>query len=200
MRIVAVDPGSTHSAYVLLDENEKGREIVCYGRWNNHALLDGLAPHNWSGGQPQHLAIETITSRGIMPSEAIRTAVWVGIFMHAFGKTEFSRKCTEVRREQYRGHFCGAGGNDAQVRQAMIDRYGGEYAIGAVKCKACKGRKLVGLGKKRAACEACNGSGWEIPPGPLHGISDDVWQALAVGIFWFDTNSARLETKAMVAP
>jgi len=56
-------------------------------------------------------------------------------------------------------HLCGsARAKDTNIRQALIDRYGGSAAIG-----------------KKAA------------PGPLYGVSKDVWSALAVAVTAADT-------------
>jgi len=55
-------------------------------------------------------------------------------------------------------HLCGqARAKDANIRQALIDRFGGAAAIG-----------------RKAA------------PGPLYGISGDVWQALGLAVTWWD--------------
>lgn len=63
----------------------------------------------------------------------------------------------------YRGdvklHLCGTKrAKDAHVRQALIDRYGG---------------KNKAIGRKAT-------------PGPLYGVSADVWQALAVAVTYAD--------------
>ena len=47
---------------------------------------------------------------------------------------------------------------DANIRQAIIDRFGG---------------KAAAIGTKKN-------------PGPLYGVSGDVWAAIAVGLTWQD--------------
>ena len=51
---------------------------------------------------------------------------------------------------------------DANVRQAILDRFGG---------------KAAAIGRKRQ-------------PGPLYGIAGDLWAALAVGITWWENQVA----------
>lgn len=190
MRLLSIDPGSTHSAFVKLT----GEAIGLFGKIPNDDLLAFISDVR-AAGTAQHLAIETIVSRGIMPNEAVETQYWVGRFVDRFAGDD-STRFTRIRRGQVRGYFCGAGGDDKQVRSAMIERYGGAAAIGKVKCQTCKGRKLIGLGKARQECQACFlHPGWEIPPGPLANVASDVWAALAVGIFWYDTIGKRQEVK-----
>ena len=64
-----------------------------------------------------------------------------------------------IPRKEVVTALCGSSkANDASVRQALIDRYGG---------------KEKAIGKKKA-------------PGPLYGVTKDVWSALAVAIVWQD--------------
>jgi len=59
-----------------------------------------------------------------------------------------------ISRRAVKLHLCGsARAKDANIRQALIDRYGGSAAIG-----------------RKAA------------PGPLYGVSKDVWSALAIAV------------------
>jgi hypothetical protein len=80
-------------------------------------------------------------------------------------------------------HLCHQtkGVNDSVIRQRLIDKYGGkDKAIGGVRCPNCKGKGWSGSG--RPVCDVCQGEKWKHPPGPLHGITADVWQALAVAV------------------
>ena len=92
----------------------------------------------------------------------------------------------KIRRQTIKTHLCcRATANKSNVRQAVIDRWGGaERAIGGKKCQRCKGRGWRGRG--RPTCTACGGDGWDIVPGPLHGVSDDAWDALAAGVYYWE--------------
>lgn len=66
-------------------------------------------------------------------------------------------------RKDVKLHLCQSPrANDATIRQALIDKFGGkDAAIGNSKAK-----------------------------GPLYGITRDVWQALALAVTWWETRAA----------
>lgn len=65
-----------------------------------------------------------------------------------------------IRRHEVKMAMCGnMRAKDPHIRQAIIDRYGG---------------KETAIGRKAS-------------PGPLYGISNDVWSALAVGLTFLDS-------------
>lgn len=163
MIILAVDPGDTHSAYVryvvggpLLERgkvpNDEMRGIAA----NSHRPYDALA-------------IEMIASYGMpVGAEVFETCVQIGRLVEIGERQRFDcvgrPAVALVYRRDVKLHLCGqARAKDGNVRQALIDRYGGkERAIG---------RKAT--------------------PGPLFGISADVWQALAVAVTYADTQMGR---------
>ena len=90
---------------------------------------------------------------------------------------------------------------DANVRQAVIDWYGGDtVAIGGKKCLNCKGKGWNG--REHTVCEFCHcqkvkgeygvGCGYETHPGQLHGVSSHVWSALALGITYIEQEKAKI--------
>jgi hypothetical protein len=85
-------------------------------------------------------------------------------------------------RQKVKLHHChSVKANDPAIRQAIVDRYGGDSV--ALDGKLCGRAKAKSHG---AACPICHGSGWERAPGPLAGISNDVWAALALGLAWME--------------
>ena len=182
--ILAVDPGTTESAYVYY----RGGEISLFDKLPNESMLIVIG----SGGADL-MAIEMPACYGMEVGQSImETCEWVGIFRHAFGL----RKAYKVYRKA-RNHKNGVEGvcmhlcknnraKDKNVRQAIIDLYGGdEKAIGGVRCRKCNGKGWFGAG--RPVCPVCNGDKWKSPPGPLKGIVDDAWAALAVAITFDET-------------
>jgi hypothetical protein len=149
--ILAIDPGPEQSAYVELS----GTSIRDFGKMDNAELLRKLDRASWVG---DHVAIEMIASYGMpVGAEVFETCVWIGRFMQACGNTPITR----IPRLQVKNNLCHSSrANDANIRQALIDRFGG---------------KERAIGKKAA-------------PGPLFGVSGDVWAALAVGLTWMDQN------------
>jgi hypothetical protein len=93
------------------------------------------------------------------------TCVWIGRFVQEW-ETLTGAEPLRVFRREVKLHLCGSPrAKDANIRQALIDRYGGKEAA---------------IGRKAS-------------PGPLHGVSGDVWSALAVAVCAADT---RLEAAA----
>jgi hypothetical protein len=149
--IGAIDPGTTHSAYVLMDDGEP----VEFQKIANAELLDRLASASQSSTRWRHvnrIVVEMIASYGMpVGREVFETCVWIGRFVQAWGGAhEF------MYRKDVKLHLCGQPrAKDANIRQALLDRFGPD------KAKA--------IGTKKA-------------PGPLYGMSGDEWAALAVGV------------------
>jgi len=140
------------SAYVVYDV-ATGRPTRSFGKLPNDEVLALVIA---SCGKESTLAIEMIASQGMsVGAEVFETCVWVGRFMQTFGASRTVR----VYRNQVKLHLCGqVRAKDGNVRQALIDRYGGPTAVGTKKA-----------------------------PGILYGISNDVWQALACAVTFVDT-------------
>ncbi len=152
--ILAIDPGPAESAFVLYGD----RAIETHGKWPNERLLVSLRNIRSELGSPFGMAdvlvIEKIASYGMpVGEEVFSTCVWSGRFAEAWGMaTEW------VTRGQVKMHLCQSmRAKDGNVRQALIDLFGGEAARG-----------------RRAS------------PGPLYGVSGDVWSALAVAVTYAD--------------
>lgn len=186
--VLAIDPGPTESAYVMYVE----QEIRGFGKIPNRALVREIEIAQY---KTDCIAIEMIASYGMaVGAEVFETCVWIGRFMQRAISTNIREEHVSlIRRLDVKLNCCKSPkANDANIRQAMIDRWGGEEkALGAKKCGTCKGRCMVGLGKKRGDCPDCKGSGWALRPGPLYNIKADVWAALALAVTWWDTKASR---------
>jgi hypothetical protein len=124
------------------------------------------------------LAIEMISPMGMAVGiEVFRTVLWIGRFYEQ--QVRVGGKAVLVERMAVKWTLCGnRTAKDANIRTALIDRYGGEsIAIGGVKCPVCKQRRT-----QQPTCEHCRHTGWLHQPGPLKGISSHVWSALAVAV------------------
>lgn len=120
--MIAIDPGPTESAYVLFD----GERLIDFGKVGNARLLELL--HLWrNGAHIQNCAIEQIKSYGMaVGAEIFETCVWTGRFMQQFGP----ERCDRIPRMTVKVHLCGSSkAKDANIRQALIDRFGGSAAI-----------------------------------------------------------------------
>jgi hypothetical protein len=194
MNILAIDPGSEKSAYMLLEDG-----VPRSWAWkNNHDVLDVClrgASIQWA----DHLAIEYVYLRGMkVYQQAIDTIFWAGRFTQALGGTH-----TLIDRRDVKTVICGnQKADNTSIKYSIIDSYfgGKAEAIGGAKCKSCKGKGW--RGRKHEPCEDCHhegvdrysrglvGCGYEAHPGPLHGISgkgsEHIWQALAVGLTYIE--------------
>ena len=151
--ILAIDPGTTESGFVLLGEDGAP---VSFGKWANADVLYGIERADYHGSD--RMAIEMVASYGMaVGAEVFETCVWAGRFIQRWH--EHRTVCAapiRVYRRDVKLHLCGqARAKDANVRQALIDRFG------PGKDKA--------IGKKAS-------------PGPLYGMKADVWQALALAV------------------
>lgn len=186
-RILAIDPGSTESAVVCYDNGD----ILWKAKLPNVAMMRQVLSWEWKA--EAHLAIEMPACYGMAVGKTVfETCRWVGIFQHAFGlqHTHLVYRKAPNKEEGIEGvcmHLCKNNrASDPNIRQAIIDLYGGEdKAIGNKKCRKCKGKGWFGAG--RATCPICDGKKWRLPPGPLAEVTEDVWAALAVAITFDET-------------
>jgi hypothetical protein len=117
MRILAIDPGSEQSAFVLLDDGRLER----FGKLPNEQMraeIDEVCA--------DRLAVEMIASYGMpVGAEVFQTCVWIGRFVERW-PGRFDASTDLVYRKDVKMHLCGQtkGVNDAVIRQALIDRFG----------------------------------------------------------------------------
>lgn len=151
MMVLGVDPGPEQSAYVVFD----GLQIREAAILENTALLKQLItgiPIRWC---PEVLVAEKVESFGMAVGASVfETVFWTGRFLQAW-----AGRSNRLSRREVKLHLChSARATDANIRQAIIDRYGGS---------------LKAIGKKAA-------------PGPLYGLKSHCWAAFAVALTWFD--------------
>ena len=160
--ILAIDPGSTESAYVILDNDLKPSSI---GKIKNEELLDNLSMDRFhamtmefQGEIIEHCAIEMIQSYGMgVGQEVFDTCVWVGRFTE---RANFKNVKYIYRKEEKMNLCQSTKAKDSNIIQALIDR----FAYG-VKNK---------------------GKGTIKEKGYFYGFAKDIWQAYAVGVTYHD--------------
>ncbi len=111
--ILAIDPGSTESAFVFLTDNY---DIVHFGKWKNHEVLNRAR----DGGHDT-LVIEMIASYGMpVGAEVFETCVWIGRFIQAS-----NCKVERLYRKEVKLHLCNSvKAKDSNIIQALKDRFG----------------------------------------------------------------------------
>lgn len=118
MTVLAIDPGTTESAFIVWD----GERVGEMGIVPNEELRDMLVCAAGIG----NCAIEMVEHYGTgMPAgrEVFETCVWIGRFWEAFAGV--NNVVTLLPRRKVKMHLCGSmRAKDANVRQALIDRFG----------------------------------------------------------------------------
>jgi len=124
MIILAIDPGTTESGYVVWD----GSRVLEKGVYQNDDMLITIG--NWVSWDADILAIEEIGHFGTgMPAgkEVFLTCRWTGRFIQRWidSNPHRPRMATCVLRSPIKTHLCGTPrAKDANVRQAVVDRLG----------------------------------------------------------------------------
>lgn len=149
MTVLALDPGTEVTAFVAMHEGV----CVWHGMKPNEDVVSWLrSDMAMMPESPRLVACEMIASYGMpVGREVFETCVWIGRFREAVA----ARPWKLVYRQDVKLELCGSTrAKDSNVRQALLDRFGG---------------KAAALGTKKA-------------PGPLHGLKADEWAALGVAI------------------
>lgn len=158
--ILAIDPGNEKSAFVLMNWDLRPLEFKKAG---NDAILKRI-PLLMDMYGDFTLAIEMVASYGMpVGASVFETCVWIGRFWQACGA--LPRKALVYRMDEKLTLCHDSRAKDANIRQALIDRFAPDTPNG-------------GKGTKKA-------------PGWFYGFSADVWQAYAVGVTYADMAEGR---------
>jgi len=156
-RILAIDPGPTESAYALIDNGDRP---LYFEKLPNTELLAGLHI-NALGQAADHIVIEMVASYGMaVGKDVFETCVWIGRLVEVI-HVRVGREPQLVYRRDVKLHHChSAKASDANVKQALVDRF-------------ASGVRNHGKGTKDA-------------PGFFYGFKADVWQAYALAVYTAD--------------
>lgn len=178
MNTLAIDPGTRKSAYVEIDDLLKP---IRWG-WDENDEVQSVIARFLAQSKGGELVIEDVQMHSGMPmgKDTIETIRWSGRF-------DYYVDAHFIQRSTVKAHICGTvKAKDSNVRQAVIDRYGGqETAIGGKRCAECGGKGWFGVG--RPQCLVCVGTGKETPEGILYdfskaGMGSHGWSALALAL------------------
>ena len=159
-RILAIDPGPTESAYIIIDTLDC--RPLNFGKIPNLELRDRLWTAAASVIEAHTAVIEMISSYGMaVGAEVFDTCVWIGRF-HAAIEAHAGDEPTLVKRGEVKLHHCHSSrAKDPNVTQAMVDRF-------------APGARNYGKGTKAE-------------PGWFHGFHRDIWAAYALAVYAADT-------------
>ncbi|MBU3205164.1 hypothetical protein [Clostridium algidicarnis] len=155
--ILAIDPGSAESAYVVLDKDLKPK---IFGKVKNEDLLEDLKMDKFiekDNGEQDHFVIEMIASYGMAVGATVfDTCVWIGRFIEAIDD-----EVTYIYRKDEKMNLCHTmKAKDSNIRQALIDRF--------------------------AQHDFKNGKGTKKNKDVFYGFYKDCWSAMAVGVTYYD--------------
>lgn len=172
MSLLALDPGPAQTGLVEFDVSTS--RVLHHRVVSNDAVLQVIMLG--SGAEPlDHLAIEMIASYGMSVGKTVfETCIWIGRYIQAWG----GRNYTLIPRHDVKMTLCHTkNSSNANVREALIDRWGGvDVALG--------NKKIVGAPKIK-------GKEQRTPAGPLFGIASHEWSALAVAVTWSDLHGRK---------
>jgi hypothetical protein len=156
--ILAIDPGTAQSAAVCFADDKPGFTII----EENRSLLERM--RGWDHDDTI-LVIEMVCSYGMsVGAEVFQTVLWIGRFWEAWESR--GGKVAPLFRRDVKMHLChNNAAKDANIRQALLDRFGPGKAL-AIGVKAL--------------------------PGPLYGIKKDLWSALALAVTYADREKGAL--------
>lgn len=159
MNTLAIDPGTTHSAYTVTGYNHVP---ITFGKIPNHQLLAELPA---MGFAVDRVAIEMVASYGMpVGADVFTTCVWAGRFIQRLDDAANHLPVHLIPRKDIKLHHCGSSrAKDSNVTQALVDRF-------------APGVPNHGKGRKTA-------------PGWFYGFSADVWAAYALAVYLADVKA-----------
>lgn len=125
MKVLAVDPGTEQSGWLLWDSRAEKAERFAIE--TNDAVRDALCMLH---PNVDELVIEEFRSYGMpIGIESLKTVLWCGRFIERWHTLRAGRGAGErahlMPRKAVKIHHCGTSrGTDATVWQALVDRFG----------------------------------------------------------------------------
>ena len=159
MKILAIDPGNIESGYAIIEIPDF--KLIEFGKVKNEELLADIEDRFVYDTTIDAVAIEMVASYGMAVGKSVfDTCVWIGRFVQALANDGVDY----VYRKDEKMCLCGSmKAKDSNIRQALIDRY--------------------------AKHDFKNGKGVKKNPDTFYGVSKDVWQAIAVGVTYYENIS-----------
>jgi len=138
--------------------------VVTFGKEENNKLLEMISIPPYTDA----VALEMVASYGMaVGKDVFETCVWIGRFEQQL-RNKGQANINYIYRKDEKMNLCGSmKAKDSNIRQALIDRY--------------------------AKFDFKNGKGLKKNPDTFYGVSKDVWQAIAVGVTYWDMLQAKGE-------
>ena len=158
MRVFAIDPGNVQSAYCVIDA-ETLRPLD-FAKIPNEQLREYIRDFRFQ--EADRAVIEMMQSFGMrVGKDVFETAVWIGRFAERLDRRLY-KPADMIYRKEEKLHICqDSRANDADIRQALKDRF-------------CTHDFKLGKGTKAN-------------PDFFYGFKADCWMAYAVGLTYIET-------------
>lgn len=158
MRVFAIDPGNTQSAYCVVDA-ETLRPLD-FAKIPNEDLRDYIRDYRFE--EEDRAVVEMIESFGMaVGKEVFETAVWIGRFSERLDR-KLLHPADRVYRKEEKLHICrSTRAKDTNIRHALIDRF--------------------------CSHDFQNGKGTKANPDFFYGFKADIWAAYAVALTYIET-------------
>lgn len=166
MKILAIDTGNVESGYAVIEMPDF--KLLDFGKVSNEELLEMLENYEVEGWSKiekyfkfNKVALEMVACYGMpVGKDVFETCVWIGQFEHALKGEDI----TYIYRKDEKITLCNSmKAKDSNVRQALINRY--------------------------AKHDFKNGKGTKKNPDTFYGVAKDVWQAIAVGVTYYEMHT-----------
>jgi len=160
MRILGIDPGTTETGWCVYDSNT---EQVLDREKEDNKLFVTRIPDIVCFHKIDVIAYEMVACYGMAVGKSVfETVLWMGRFLQS--ADGLGCKIERLYRKDVKINLCNSmKAKDSNVRQAILDRF-----------PASGGGKVPQVGTKSE-------------PGPLFGVSNDIWSALALCLTYVDT-------------
>ncbi len=194
MTVLALDTGSTRTGWVIFDEDADRRgdaPILAHGITPNVELVEVVTANaiyliGLNGLARAHVAAEWFELHGMRtPPALLESVFWLGRFTEALGGS-----VDRITRREVTTHLLGRGWASRKGTQGFVKRPSTDSLVRAALIQRYGPLEADAIGKASA-------------PGPLHGITGDMWSALAVAVTYADRNTdavaAAVDAAASVA-
>ena len=184
--ILAIDPGSSYSAFVIFDPDKFDIHNGHCAKLENDMLLKALELYAGPGSDMTILCEYPAPRGQMMTWQLVDTIFWIGrLFQYCTETLKIDpARFIKIDRKDVKLSLCSGikSPKDAHVRMAIMNMFGGESSISKGKCKECKGRGYIGKKSDGQKCSLCDEG--KVPVGQLSMVTSDIWQALGVAIYY----------------
>lgn len=174
MKIMAIDPGTTESAYVILDDQY---QIISADKLGNDVVLSiiadapGLDAVIIEDIEPRYSSTDRSAAGAVMGQSTIET-------IKAFGRFSW--------QAALRGLMVGSIFRRDERSCLIPTKRNGLPPLPETAPKHADGQIRASLIRRFARHDQERGRGTKANPDTFYGFHGDMWQAMAVGVTWLD--------------